>query len=535
MTTPEPPKPTTIPDDEPGNDTSTWRAVVRKAAPVLLSGVVIYVLAPVLIKVFGAWPRLSSLRPAWAAVGVLAEVASFACTFMLKRIALRTRAVFPVVTSGLVGNAVTNVFPGADATGATVELRMLSSAGVETSDAVSGLTATALLQTGSLLALPLLALPAILAGLPVSRGLLHLAFLGLGMFALYVAAAFVMFQADWPLQLVGRLVQGAHNRVLRHRRPVSGLPERLVAQRNETRAALAAKWWEALLYAVGRVGFDFLCLLAMLVATRTRPEPWLVLIAYAATAVLALLPVTPGGLGLVEGSLTGLLVLAAVPASKAVLSTLAYRLASYWLPTLSGPLAYALFRRRYHQAPQRDLLTPTGAKATSEQIGPLALAESEPIRTIRDAGPMSRRPQPRRPTMAKEKDLAVFVAVYGDVESAKADLDAIEQMHKHDLIGTFDAAVVTTENGKLHVAKRMDRPMVRVIPEVLGFGPLSRKELKEVSTELTSDEAGLIMVGEPTLEKAFDKAVTHAAKTLKHVVDATADELADELKDDFKG
>ena len=37
-------------------------------------------------------------------------------------------------------------------------------------------------------------------------------------------------------------------------------------------------------------------------------------------------------------------------------------------------------------------------------------------------------------------------------------------------------------------------------------------------------------MGEPTLDKAFDKAVTHASKKLKHVVDATADELAKEMK-----
>ena len=132
--------------------------------------------------------------------------------------------------------------------------------------------------------------------------------------------------------------------------------------------------------------------------------------------------------------------------------------------------------------------------------------------------------------MAKERDLSMFAAVYDDVSSAEADLAAIEQLHKDDLIGTFDAAVVTSKNKKPHIVKRLDRPMVRVIPEELGFGPLSRKELKEIGTELSAYEAGLVMIGEPTFEKAFDKAVTHAAKTVKHVLDATADELADELK-----
>jgi len=325
-----------------------WRVVLKRSVPVVLAGILFYALAPVLIKVVSAWPRLGSLRPAWAAVGLIAEAASFTCTFLLKRIALRTKAVFAVVTSALVGNAVTNVLPGADATGATVEFSLLSSAGVETGAAIGGLTATALLQTGCLLALPVLALPTILAGAPVSRGLAHLAYLGLAMFVVYAAAAFFLFRNDAPLRLVGRIVQTVRNRLLPRRRPVTDLAERLVAARNSTRAGLGEKWWEALLYAMGRVVLDFACLLSMLAATRTKPEPWLVLIAYVATTVLALLPLTPGGLGLVEGSLTGLLVLAGIPASKAVLSTLAYRLASYWLPTLAGPLAYIAYQRRLH-------------------------------------------------------------------------------------------------------------------------------------------------------------------------------------------
>ena len=37
------------------------------------------------------------------------------------------------------------------------------------------------------------------------------------------------------------------------------------------------------------------------------------------------------------------------------------------------------------------------------------------------------------------------------------------------------------------------------------------------------------MVGEPTLEKGFDKAVTRANKVAKESFDAEADQLADEL------
>jgi uncharacterized protein (TIRG00374 family) len=110
---------------------------------------------------------------------------------------------------------------------------------------------------------------------------------------------------------------------------------------------LGHNWWQALLLTAGRPGFDFGCLLAVLRATGTHPRQTLVLLAYAAANVIELVPITPGGLGLVEGSLTGLLVLAGVRGGDALLATLACRLASYWLPLCAGPPAYLLYRHRY--------------------------------------------------------------------------------------------------------------------------------------------------------------------------------------------
>jgi hypothetical protein len=86
--------------------------------------------------------------------------------------------------------------------------------------------------------------------------------------------------------------------------------------------------------------------------------------------------------------------------------------------------------------------------------------------------------------------------------------------------------MVDQEKGKPHIVDRMDRPIVRVIHEALGFGPLKRKELKEAAEELGAHQAGLIVAGQPTLGKGFDKAVTRATEVLQHTVDATADEIA---------
>jgi uncharacterized membrane protein len=130
--------------------------------------------------------------------------------------------------------------------------------------------------------------------------------------------------------------------------------------------------------------------------------------------------------------------------------------------------------------------------------------------------------------------MVLYTAVYENLGDALDDLDALEQLHKDELIGKYDAAVIDQENGKPHIAKRVDRPRIRAIPEMFGGGALPRKELEEAAQELTSDEAGLIVVGEPTLEKGFDKAITRTARIVKRSVDATTDELASELQEALK-
>ena len=136
--------------------------------------------------------------------------------------------------------------------------------------------------------------------------------------------------------------------------------------------------------------------------------------------------------------------------------------------------------------------------------------------------------------MAEKKALVVYAAAYETVDAALADLDAIEQLHKDELIGQYDAAVIDQENGKPHVVKRMDRPHIRVIPEWFGGGALPRKELHEAAEELTASQAGLIAVGESTIEKELDKAFTGPARVVKRAVDATANEITSDLQEALK-
>ena len=137
--------------------------------------------------------------------------------------------------------------------------------------------------------------------------------------------------------------------------------------------------------------------------------------------------------------------------------------------------------------------------------------------------------------MTDNKRMVVYAASYESLSDALAGLDAIEQMHEDKMIGSLDAAVIDKKDGKPHVAKRLNRPTVRVIPEWFGGGTLPRKELHEAAQQLTASQAGLIAVGEPTIEQGLDKALTKAAKVVKRTVEATTDEITSELQEALKG
>jgi uncharacterized protein (TIRG00374 family) len=333
-------------DSEKGHPLA-WKTVVKRAAVVLVAGVTIYLVFPAITEVLAAWPRLSTLHPWWFTLAIGAEIAHFMCTFALQRLALRSRAWFPVITSQLASNAITLIMPGGAPVGAAVQFRMLATSGLDTSSTVGGLAAFSLLGVGGLLALPIFALPVVLLGAPVNRGLVNAAILGAVGFVVFAAFGAVLLVYDAPLRWAGRVAQRLGNLVLRKRPALAGLDDTLIAQRDEIRAVLGRQWWQALLLSSGRLAFDYLCLLAALRATGSHPRPSLILVAYAAAGIIGMIPATPGGLGLVEASLTGLLVLAGVDSSQAVLATLTYRLASYWAPLAAGPIAYGLFRIRY--------------------------------------------------------------------------------------------------------------------------------------------------------------------------------------------
>jgi uncharacterized protein (TIRG00374 family) len=341
---------------------STFREEVRARRPgrgrglgrivfLLVTLIALYILYPSLLKLFSASPQLLTINPAWFAVMVAAECASFVCAWALIAIALRTREWFAIGTAQLAGNAFSRIVPGGAAAGGALQYRMLTQCGFEPTRVATALTAASLISTATVFALPIFAVPTLLLGAPVPSGLAQAAWLGAGALLVFVVLGALLLGRDRPLLALG----GALERIVRalpHRgRRLEGLPQRLVHQRDAIRRELGEDWRRALLAAAGNWGLDYVALLAALTAVGSRPKPSLVLLAYVAAVVLSFIPITPGGLGFVEAGLTATLTLAGVSAADAVLATLAYRLVSYWLPILVGPVAYWLHTRRTHRRP----------------------------------------------------------------------------------------------------------------------------------------------------------------------------------------
>jgi uncharacterized membrane protein YbhN (UPF0104 family) len=321
--------------------------LTRRGLLLAVTAVSLYLLAPALLDVFGAFDELDEISPLWFPAMAALQVGSYACMWGIQRLAVRADHWGPVITSQLASNAFGRVVPGGVAASGAVQYSMLVRGGCPPAAAASGMTASSLLLFGTLLALPLLATPAIIGGVGVDPHLAKAALAGGVLFVLMVAVGVACAIWDRPLELLGGAAQATINRVRRGHEPVTGVPERLLRERDIILRVLGREWWEALLLAAGRWVLDYLTLIAALYAVGATPRASLVLLAFCAAQLLGTLPLTPGGLGFVEAGLTGTLALAGVGAGAAVVATLAYRLVSFWLPIPAGAVAAIIHRRRY--------------------------------------------------------------------------------------------------------------------------------------------------------------------------------------------
>ena len=323
------------------------RVIILRVAFLVLALVGLYVVWPSLMDIFSSWPRLRVIEPGWYAAMVAAIAGSFFCVWVLYRVVLHVRSWFVIGTSQLASSAFGRIVPGGAASAGALQYQMLVQAGVRGGRVATGITTVNIISAGTILALPLFAIPLFFGAIPLESTLRRVALLGLGALIVAVAFSVLVLAMDRPLAFLGRVLDRLSSLVRRkHPRPV-GYGERILHERDVVRSVLGRAWWQALIAALGQRAFDFAALLLALYASGARVSPLLVLLAYAVAQILMIIPITPGGIGFVELGLVGFLGLAGVEAGPAILATLAYRLVSYWLPLPVGAAAYAWFSRRY--------------------------------------------------------------------------------------------------------------------------------------------------------------------------------------------
>src|SRR5436309_4090187 len=93
-------------------------------------------------------------------------------------------------------------------------------------------------------------------------------------------------------------------------------------------------------WATANLLFDAASLWVFLFAFGYRPGIDAILVSYGLANVLAAIPVTPGGLGVIEAVLTATLVGFGAPRGEAVLGVIGWRLVNFWLPIPLGAGAY---------------------------------------------------------------------------------------------------------------------------------------------------------------------------------------------------
>lgn len=325
-----------------------------RAVGLAITGIGLYVVAPSLLTMFQAWPELAHVDVPWFFVLAGLQLGRLVSLWWLTKLALAPASAADdgavphlgwgaTATAQLAGSAAAKVLPGGGATGGVIQAKVLIDAGQPGRSVASGLTAIGLLNNAVLFLLPVLTIPALLIGPPPAEQL------QLGLVVSVILAAVIVAISVTALTWPGLLAATGHGvgRVAHLVRPKvtpAGVADGLLAQRTRIADAFHGRWWRSVFAMAASRMFDYASLVAALVAFGAHARPSEVLLAYVVSQALAIVPITPGGVGFVDLGLTGMLVLIGVPADTAVIATLLYRLFSFWLPIPLGLFAWTGWR-----------------------------------------------------------------------------------------------------------------------------------------------------------------------------------------------
>lgn len=275
----------------------------------------------------------------------------------------------PLVAMTVGAQAMNNSLPGGAAFAAVYGFRWYRRFGAD-----DPIAAWVLIGTGVAAALSLALLAAagaaVAAELGASLGLVPV-IVGVLVVTVAVAALFVYERplallVNWGVRICRRLTGRPHGDVVEQ---IDHVIERITVVRLSWRAMGVVLGWGLVNWVL-----DCACF-AMTFLAIGAPIPWKgLLLAYGAGQLAANLPITPGGLGAVEGSITIALVFFGGSRTTTVEAVLIYRLISFWLVTLVGWLCWGglvigIHRGRWQRAVRFGPIEPVLSKGATATAG----------------------------------------------------------------------------------------------------------------------------------------------------------------------
>ena len=337
-----------------GQDSPQQKGRRRPALRWIVHGVMFVALAA---GVYGLLPRLGGLtrdaaglrhaRPAFVAAAIVAQALSLGCYALLyRRVLASLGARLPFRLTAQVTLAtflVSHVTPFGSATGTVLNVSTLETEGVAASTTGEAIGLTSLVSTIALIALFGTGLVAT-AGRHLSPGYLTVAGVALVLVVAVLAIALLVGAHPGIAERAGRRVASwaRHVRSSIDPEKVAQTSGRLVSL---ARSALTGRaFLESYGFAMADLLFDLLSLDLMFLAFRYQPGFGPLAVAYAAANIASAVPLTPGGLGVIEVTMVAITVGFGAPRATAVIAVLGYRVVNYWLPLLPGAVAYLRLR-----------------------------------------------------------------------------------------------------------------------------------------------------------------------------------------------
>ena len=306
-------------------------------------------------------PHVASYRSVWASLHVLtwphgllialAAAASMVSYWITIRAVLPALRLRQAAVLNLGSNAVANALPAGGALALGVSWAMLSSWGLSTADYVLYTLVSGIWNVFALLGLPVLALLVMTTAKAPSAALITGAIVGLALLAAMATGFGLLLRSQGFAVRAGRVLQRPVTIVARllRRPPPADVAGSLASFRDRAGALLAARGWRITAATVATNLALWLVLLACLrgLGLSQAQVPWQTsLMAFAFVRLLTALPITPGGLGITELGLVG--VLAAGAGHQAVIqvtaAVLLYRALTYLPPIPLGTAACLIWR-----------------------------------------------------------------------------------------------------------------------------------------------------------------------------------------------